>query len=164
MSDRPTDGALGDLLDRLISQAEAQGATPPTETKAAETAAAPVSSGSSGGLEGILGNPALLTALPQLMKALGGLQAHAPTGEVKALAEAKGTGDKVTRAIPIDRHTALLCALKPYLSSERRQAAEQLISLCRVWGTLQGMGISLPALLGSPPTEARGEEKGDRHV
>ena len=159
MSDRPADGIPDDVLDRLISQAEAEGASAQAQSSAIETGASPASEGvGRGGLEGLLANPALLTALPQLMKAFSGGSASKPSGA------AGGDSAKSGRSIPVDRHTALLCALKPYLASERRQAAEQLINLCRVWGTLQGMGISLPALLSSPPAEVTPDRKGDDRV
>lgn len=34
---------------------------------------------------------------------------------------------------------ALLCALKPYLSPERREMADYLLRVCRVYDTLQGL-------------------------
>jgi hypothetical protein len=49
----------------------------------------------------------------------------------------------------VDRHTALLCAIKPYLSPARRDAAETVIRLCRIWDALERSGISLTGLLGS---------------
>ena len=75
--------------------------------------------------------------------------------------EASATGKTVGR-LPPDRHTALLCALKPYLGSERRQAVEYLISVCRVWGTLQSVGLTLPALLS--PEQGKGTPSGDKEV
>ncbi len=159
MSDRPADNALGDVLDRLISQAEAEGTSDQEQPPTVETGNEPTSERvGQGGPDGLLANPALLSALPQLMKLFSGNSGAKPSGSTG------GGGVKSGRPIPIDRHTALLCALKPYLAAERRQAAEQLINLCRVWGTLQGMGVSLPALLGSHPSETTHEGKGDDHV
>ena len=153
---------MEDLLTRLIREAEgAEDAAPPSiasdlpptevvgDRAEASNGEAPLNSL----LQGLVESPALLSALPQLLKGLGGLGA---VGEGKASA---------SKSPAVDRHTALLCALKPYLCSSRQQAAEYLISLCRVWGTLQGMGLNLPALL--MPTQAAGEARetgGDQDV
>lgn len=143
-----------DLLDRLIRKAQEEVPSTPTDTPPSTPvstdtkASTPVGNGVLGGL---LSNPAMLSALPQLMSSLGPLLSSGgqktqalPTGGGST---PKGTPTPPKTAIPIDRHTALLCAIKPYLGRERQQAAEQMINLCRVWSTLQGMGISLPMLL-----------------
>lgn len=150
---------LGEVLERLIDDAE-QG-TPPSDAMVGKVLPpqAPPSSAAAGLLGGLLSNPALLSGLPQLLSGLGSLSggpSHneenkgqgdaAPTGADPKKEENQGGGRPV-RIMSPDRHTALLCALKPYLGAERRQAADYLISLCRVWGTLQSMGINLPALL-----------------
>lgn len=149
---------LGEVLERLIDDAE-QG-TPPLDAMVGKVLPPQVpSSAAAGLLGGLLSNPALLSGLPQLLSGLGSLSGGAsPNGENKNRDDAsaieadpkKGESQGVSapvRTMPPDRHTALLCALKPYLGAERRQAADYLISLCRVWGTLQSMGINLPALL-----------------
>jgi hypothetical protein len=61
----------------------------------------------------------------------------------------RGTGSAPTATRPhtVDRHTALLCAVKPYLSPRRREAAETVIRLCRIWDALERSGISLSGLL-----------------
>ena len=92
----------------------------------------------------LLSNPELLAALPQLMGALGPLMRNfgaARSGDTGAPA----------RKSPPDRHTALLRALQPYLSPERRQAAETALELLGIWDALAGMGLSLPSLAGSRP-------------
>lgn len=38
-----------------------------------------------------------------------------------------------------NRREALLCALKPYLSPERREMADYLIRICRVYDALTGL-------------------------
>lgn len=171
-----------DLLTRLIRQAETQGtaashADPPPEA-AGQTNAGGQSVGG-GLLNGLLSNPALLSALPQLLNGLGGLSkgsaarpitaqpvAADPTdsrpAEAQPAPEGGGTPLPAIKIPHLDRHTALLCAIKPYLGSSRRQAAEYLINLCRVWNTLQGMGLNLPALL-LPPGE-RVDDPPDKEV
>ena len=58
--------------------------------------------------------------------------------------------------------TALLCAVKPYLSPQRREAAETVIRICRIWDALERSGISLTGLLGGggavPAATAKAEE------
>ena len=121
-----------DLLDRLIRMA-VEDAPPPTPTTVTPRP----------DMGGLLENPALLQALPQLMSSLGPLLSSG-----KATTSAKKSS--------LDKHTALLCALKPYLGRERQQALEQMISVCRVMTTLEGMGISLPDLWAGL-TAGRGE-------
>jgi hypothetical protein len=69
----------------------------------------------------------------------------------------RGTGSSPNAARPhsVDRHTALLCAIKPYLSPERQDAAETVIRLCRVWDALERSGISLSGLLAGGGVSAR---------
>ena len=95
-------------------------------------------------LSGLLSNPELLAALPQLMGALGPLMRN--FGAARS-----GDAGAPARKSPPDRHTALLRALQPYLSPERRQAAETALELLGIWDALAGMGLSLPSLAGSRP-------------
>lgn len=158
---------MGEVLDRLIRQAEGQHTEGTSEAAASvgtPVAAAPASTPAGGLLGGLLSNPALLSALPQLLSSLTPLMSGAKGSSGAVAASAPGAGDQAEGdgssppaslsaakavSIPPDRHTALLCAIKPYLGRERQQAAEQLIGLCRVWTTLQGLGISFPSLLSS---------------
>ncbi len=124
-----------DMLERLIREAEAEGAPLPIAADASlspstEEPTVPTAAPATAPLAGLLSNPAVLSALPTLLGGLNGKGAN-------------------TKKKP-DRHTALLCAIKPYLGQERRQTADQLISLCRLWNTLEGAGLTrmLPALLG----------------
>lgn len=119
----PIDSPPGeDLLDRLIHMAEEESSEPPPEQK---------SSPQGDLLSGILSNPAIMQNLPQLMGGLGKILGNASGGQ----------------SSHIDRHTALLCAIKPYLSRDRQVAAEHMITFCRMWSTLEGMGISPSTLL-----------------
>ena len=142
-----------DLLERLIREAE-QGTVPVAK---GEVLPAPSSAPSPTGgvLGGLLSNPAIWSALPQILNGLGHLSdlrgnssGESTTPESKTAAAQGTTPEERRNAFSTpDRHTALLCALKPYLGHERQQVADYLISLCRMWGTLQSVGISLPALL-----------------
>jgi hypothetical protein len=144
------------LLERLLDEAEAQSppssasSAPPQQPTAAVNAPPPPSSSPLGAL---LSDPALLTALPSLMENL--------TPLLGSLGRGVGSAPNASRPHSIDRHTALLCAIKPYLSPHRRETAETVIRLCRIWDALERSGISLTGLLGSlggasaPPHEGR---------
>lgn len=144
MSAPPPDPA--GLLERLLDEAEAEVKSPPP---AAPTEPPPISTASVSStpqpspnpLGALLSDPAVLTALPTLMENLSPL--------LGSLGRGVGSGSGATRPHPIDRHTALLCAIKPYLSPARRDTAETVIRLCRVWDALERSGISLTGLLGS---------------
>ena len=164
--------SLNRLLDRLLTEAEAAAAPPtsaplsPSPPPTGDTASGDPASGgtaSGGGDEspaphplGLLAqNPALLSAIPTLMENLSPLLAGLKTGV--------GSAPNATRPHSIDRHTALLCALKPYLSPHRRDTAETVLRLCRIWDALERSGISLRGLLGptgyaTPRTEGRHDD------
>ncbi len=128
-----------DILDRLIREVEASDASSPdVESAPSEPSPVPASAweaeASAGAspapasgvmpLAGLLSNPAVWSALPTLLGSVGGKSGGATANQKP------------------DRHTALLCAIKPYLGRERQQTAEQLISLCRLWDTLQSTGLT----------------------
>ena len=155
---------LNALLNRLLDEVEggasaappppastgsAQEATPGAASaaaSAAESAASPSGSGTSL-LGGLLANPALLTALPTLAENLGPLLGSMSAGTGSAPAATRP--HSINRPLRVDRHTALLCAVKPYLSPGRQNAAETVIRLCRVWDALERSGISLSGLFSS---------------
>ena len=156
---------LNALLNRLLDEAEGEAATaepsvpppeergdtapdppPPDVPSEALPVAAPPSPSAVSPLAGLLSNPAILSALPTVLENIGPLLGSASGGT--------GSAPAATRPHAIDRHTALLCAVKPYLSPERQNAADTVIRLCRVWDALERSGISLSGLLGSIPVGA----------
>ena len=142
---------LQGLLERLLTEAEEGDMGPGAEGGSDSSASTLVRTppGEGGALPGgLLANPALLTALPALAENLGPLLSRAAGGV--------GTSPSATRPRGADRHTALLCAIKPYLSPGRQEAAETVIRLCRVWDALERSGISLSGLLAGMDGGARG--------
>lgn len=135
------------LLERLLDEAEAQASSPPPSQEPPPQATAtgaspsPPPSSPTSPLGTLLSDPAILTALPTLMENL--------TPLLGGLGRGVGSAPQASRPHSVDRHTALLCALKPYLSPHRRETAEIVIRLCRVWDALERSGISLTGLLGS---------------
>lgn len=149
----------GGLLERLLDEVE--GTSPSSEATEGEQATTaptdtPRSAISGTPLASLLTNPAILTALPSLMENLSPLLAGMGRGV--------GSAPTATHPHSVDRHTALLCALKPYLSPHRRETAETVIRLCRVWDALEKSGISLTGLLGSLNGDSHGQEGRDEHV
>ena len=167
-------GDLNALLNRLLDEAE--GTSPPAEeggTEGPPPPAVPSAEGPSDGpqadalpavptvsspapspLAGLLGNPALLSALPTLLENIGPLMG--------GLSGGTGSAPTATRPHTMDRHTALLCAVKPYLSPERQTAADTVLRLCRIWDALERSGISLSGLLGAIPVAGQGDGRDGR--
>ena len=143
---------LGELLDRFLTEAEIGAEAPPSADKPHENRESPSAEALGGGggnpLGALLGNPAVLAALPTLAENLGPLLSGRFGGV--------GSAPTATRPRTLDRHTALLCAVKPYLSPGRQEAAETVIRLCRVWDALERSGISLSGMLAGPGGSAQG--------
>lgn len=136
----PPSAEVNTLLDRLLDEVEAE-MTQASDAPSADrpAASAPMQTAGENGLGALLANPALLQALPTLAENLAPL--------LGALSGGVGSVASATRPHTVDRHTALLCAVKPYLSPRRQEAAETVIRLCRIWDALERSGISLSGLL-----------------
>lgn len=164
---------MNEILERLLDEAE--GGAPPPSAPSPPTPASvpppppsppheggqpssPMDGGAGMPLMGLLSNPALLAALPTVMENLSPLMGN--------LSRGVGSAPTATRPHTVDRHTALLCAIKPYLSPRRQEAAETVIRLCRVWDALERSGIHVGDLFGGlgagagapPPREGRAED------
>ena len=122
-------GGLSGRLDELISEAMAADATDTA------TASPPPSPDLSSLLGGLAGNPEFLAKLPQLMSMLGPMLGGLGGTPGKSGGHPGGAHTGKSS----DRHTALLCAVKPYLCAERQAAADQLIRLCQMGDLLQKM-------------------------
>ena len=140
-------GDMKNVLERLLDEAEGGGEAPALSSQAPPDEGTPPRDGAGIGggspLGGLLSNPALLAALPTIMENLSPLLGNPPGG-----GDGRAHAHAVTRPHGVDRHTALLCAIKPYLSPRRQEAAETVIRLCRVWDALEKSGISVGDLLG----------------
>ncbi len=156
-------------LAQLLDEAEQGSLTPPPDTAsaiasggAAGTDVPPSSDGIGDGTAtmptgGASMNMAWLTALPTLMENLSPLLGRPPSsgGERgEAPRQERGAADTAvvrtaTGHRSLNRHTALLSAIKPYLSSDRQAATDTVIRLCRIWDTLEQSGISPGGILSS---------------
>ena len=168
------------LLERLLDEAEAAAEPSPSAEAGVEGDSPPESSrqpqqpspsnppaSPTPMLEMLLSNPSLLAALPGLLENLTPLLGGIRRGASSSAGSSGGNRSAASVSHRLDRHTALLCALKPYLSPSRREAAETVIRLCRVWDALERSGISLTGLLRRmDPGDGEGDgEKGDgNHV
>lgn len=111
-------------------------------------------------MSGLLAHPEILTALPTLLQTLGPLLRPRPSDQTAA-SEGAEDGQTDGSAVPAsalpaprpappkgrrppNRHVALLCALKPYLSRERSQAVDMLVQVCRLLDAVQDMGLFAP--------------------
>ena len=143
--DNTADARSPDYLSEIIKAISS--ASPPREapTSAANTEKREPQSAAIGGdlLSSLLSNPELMTKLPSIIAA------------VKPFMEMMGAqGSSAPEAAPTfapsspklqgsphrgegDSRTALLCAMKPYLSSERRQAIDYIVKLGRLGDILK---------------------------
>ncbi len=149
----PTGSYLDTLLDKVLSEE-----TPPDPSPApqAQAASAMTAGNESDPLSLLLQNPALLSKLPTILSAakpimeilsgLSGQSAGAAT-PAPAITDATPSGNDDIAATAAamakvpqpsqrsfaskgdDRHTALLCAMKPYLSEDRRKAVDYILKL-----------------------------------
>lgn len=175
----PLSGSLAGRLSQILDEVEGQSSPPPPEPaeQPTEAASAPVLGNPNSGalLGGLLSNPALLSAIPTLLENLSPLlsghgtsqggtpQSGTPqSGTSQGGTSQGGTpqGGTPSRHYPVDRHTALICAVKPYLGSERQAAADTILRLCRIWDALARSGVNLSGLLSTLGGGSSGE--GDR--
>ncbi len=151
--------AASDRLTRILDEVEGLPAPSPAGQSAAASgapdtppshaeAAPPTGASPPAGMD-----PALLTSvLPTLLSVFGGLggggnggRGPGPGAEVNPSGGASPPPPS-GRAPSPDRHTALICALKPYLGERRQATAETVLKLCRLWDALGRAGIT-PAML-----------------
>ncbi len=151
MENNPT----SDRLARILDEVEREGVSAPSPEPAVSRSTeerAPASPLSSGGLGALLGglaaDPSVLSAvLPALLSAMSGAGGGQPSqGEGAPPVPTATVSAAPLPKPPPDRHTALLCAIKPYLGERRQATAETVLRLCRVWDALSRAGVT-PSLL-----------------
>ncbi len=100
---------------------------------------------SGGGVASLLSNPDIAAKLPKIMEALGPIMAEMREGEAKDNGgEEKKTNESV---LPINtgksrsngNRIALLKALEPYLSDNRREAMEYIMKVTSLIDLLSGV-------------------------
>ena len=144
-------------LDELIREATAQSPEEPSSQGAGAVPPLPPPPmpDLSGLLGGLASNPELMAKLPQMISTLGPMLSGMSGGAGRSSFAPPPHGMQSSHGPHSshgDRHTALLCAVKPYLCAERQAAADRLIQLCKMEGLLQNV---------SPP---RPEKGGEDHV
>ena len=116
-----------DLLGRIGSIINTVSATPHSATPSSPVNTPQTASSGGGmpmdGLSAILSNPAMLEKLPQIMTMLKPMMASAPAVPTVAPPREKSMADC---------RDDLLCALKPFLSPERREAVDSLIRIAKL--------------------------------
>ena len=109
------------LLDKLIDDAE-------NTPNASDASAASIQADGANPLGALLSNPEILSKLPSIMSAVGSL-----SGGMKSAGDTSKRGGQ---------HTALLCALKPYLNPERRRAADSILNLLKIDEVLRSLPLN----------------------
>ena len=126
-SERTDGGGILEILSRLM----------PKDSPTAQTAERPLAD--SGILSSLLQSPEILGKLPELMSVisplLGNLSTMNDNGTeaVKSLQKSPQTHQNHEA----QNRAALLCALKPYLKKERRDAIDYMIKLSRLGDILK---------------------------
>ncbi len=134
-----------DYLTELIKSVTSSDA-PPQKSEQSKEATAQASAPTSDILSAILSNPDLISKLPTIistvkpiLEMLGGatkasepqtVPTAASSTEKEVFAPTKGGQD---------RRAALLCAMKPYLSHDRREAIDYIIKLSRLGDVLKSL-------------------------
>lgn len=135
-----------DIASLLRAFSSATPSASPTATEA-ETPQAATPKTTDGGdlLSSLLSNPQLLAALPTVISTvkplLEGMNAPTPSTQ-------KAASEPVPASTPQnvksdggsrDRHSALLCAIKPYLGQSRQSAVDYIMKLSRLGEVLKNL-------------------------
>ena len=109
-------GVLNDSSDDGAKEKSAQAASAPAAENTVQTALGNMGGGANP-LAALASNPEIISKLPDIISAFGGMGGGSKGG-------ATGGGKKDQ-----DRRTALLLALRPYLSPRRREIVDYLIKM-----------------------------------
>ena len=130
----PGPAQISEMLSALLSNRELletiKKAVPPAAFASDPKPTEPSLPVQSGGLETVLSSPALMAALPSLMAQLAPMMSglNAPSREAPA-----------KKKSPEECRNDLLCALRPFLSSERQSAIDTLIRISALGALIRQM-------------------------
>ena len=107
LSDPAAVSAAKELASKLAGESAPQGAEAPKEEPK------PADADMGNMLSSVLNNPEIMSKMPQMLSSLSALQSPA-------------------QKAPTDSRSALLCALKPYLSDGRAQNVDNIIKIIQI--------------------------------
>lgn len=131
LSDSALMSRISDIVNGSPATAESAVKVPPPDAADAIVASAvPPGNMASSGLGGLLSNPDVMEKLPQVMATIAPMLNGEDNGGSAVAASSSHSGS---------HRTALLCALKPYLSPRRRQAIDYIIRLEKIGSLLHAI-------------------------
>lgn len=147
-SDTGSADVLGDILGKILgSQIQGGNPTAPQKEQPEQASAENIGSGMSGDIfSSLLSNPDLLMKLPSIISAAKPIiemmsqtkqQASSETATVSAGSVLKPSQPSHHASHLTDNRTALLCAMKPYLSDDRRRVIDYIVKLGRLGDILK---------------------------
>lgn len=147
-SDTGSADVLGDILGKILgSQIQVGNQTAPQKEQPAQASAENIGAGMSGDIfSSLLSNPDLLMKLPSIISAAKPIiemmsqtkqQASSETATVSAGSVLKPSQPSHHTSHLTDNRTALLCAMKPYLSDDRRRVIDYIVKLGRLGDILK---------------------------
>lgn len=147
-SDTGSADVLGDILGKILgSQIQGGNQTAPQKEHHEQASTENIGAGMSGDIfSSLLSNPDLLMKLPSIISAAKPIiemmsqpkqQASSETATVSAGSVLKPSQPSHHASHLTDNRTALLCAMKPYLSDDRRRVIDYIVKLGRLGDILK---------------------------
>ncbi len=147
-TDTGASDTLGDILGKILgSQIQVGNQTAPQKEQPAQAGSENSGAGLSGDIfSSLLSNPDLLTKLPSIISAAKPIiemmsqpkqQASSETATVSVGSALKPSQPSPHASHLTDNRTALLCAMKPYLSDDRRRVVDYIVKLGRLGDILK---------------------------
>ena len=143
-SDTGSADVLGDILGKILgSQIQGGNPTTPQKEQPEQASAENIGSGTSGDIfSSLLSNPDILMKLPSIISAAKPIIEMMSQTKQQASSEAAtvSAGSVLKPSQPshlTDNRTALLCAMKPYLSDDRRRVIDYIVKLGRLGDILK---------------------------
>lgn len=147
-SDTGSADVLGDILGKILgSQIQGGNQTASQKEQPEQASAENIGAGTSGDIfSSLLSNPDLLMKLPSIISAAKPIiemmsqpkqQASSEAATVSAGSVLKPSQPSHHASHLTDNRTALLCAMKPYLSDDRRRVIDYIVKLGRLGDILK---------------------------